>query len=128
NNAIYAPNGRAIVANGMVAQITAIANAGTGSLSGVASGFNAGGQIASDFFAASLAGAPPQNVVPKSALLVGTADSSSLPYDDFAGVARGAHHDIGAFRAIASGDPGWALAAAFKVLDGIFAGDFESHP
>ncbi|MBS0556239.1 MAG: right-handed parallel beta-helix repeat-containing protein [Proteobacteria bacterium] len=124
NNAIYAPNGNAIYANGALGGVTVVANAGAGSLSGVASGFDNSGNIASDFFSANLSGVPPQNLVPKGNVLVGTANASYLPSDDFSTNAR-TTADIGAYRAVASGNPGWPIQAGFKVDDQIFANGFE---
>jgi len=128
NNAIYAPNGDAIAANGTLTQLTLSANAGVGSLNGVAAGFNAGGNLATDFFGATLTGAPPQNLLPKGALLVGTANAALLPGEDFYANARGSQRDIGAYRANAIGNPGWPLQAGFKILDEIFVGDFQAQP
>lgn len=126
NNALYAPMGNAIQASTSGGSVTSIANAGQGSLSGVAAGFAATGNLANDFFAASLSGAPPQNLVPKGALLPGNANAGSLPTDDFALVARGGQADIGAYRANAAGNPGWRLRAGFKVTDAIFISGIEA--
>ena len=125
NNAIYAPNGRAIDANGTLAGITSVANAGQGVLNGVSSGFTATGNIGADFSAASLSGAPPQNLIPKSALLLASAQAADLPADDFDLVARNGQADIGAYRARSSGLPLWTIAPAFKDTDTIFAAGFE---
>lgn len=125
NNAIYAPNGNAIRASGNVSGVMLSANAGIGSLSGVSSGFNAAGNIANDFVGASLSGVPPQNLVPTGSLLVGAASAAYLPADDFSTNARGAASDIGAYRAVASGNPGWPLQAGFKITDAIFTNGFE---
>ncbi len=123
NNAIYAPNGDAVHASGTVAGVTLVANAGQGTLSGVSGAFNAAGNIANDFLGASLSGVPPQNVIPKSALLVGAGDAANLPIDDFDGHPRSGHVDIGAYRA--GGAPGWIISSAFKTLDEIHFGTFE---
>ena len=123
NNAIYAPNGDAVHASGTVAGVALVANAGQGTLSGVGGTFNATGDVANDFLGASLSGVPPQNLVPKSALLVGAGDATDLPVDDFDGHPRSGHVDIGAYGA---GDaPGWIIASAFKTLDEIHFGTFE---
>jgi Right handed beta helix region len=124
NNAIYAPNGRAIDANGTLGGIVSVANAGQGVLNGVSAGFNAGGSSAADFVAGSLSGMPPQNLLPKSALLVGKAATANLPGDDFDAHPRGAAADIGAYRTNAGGAPGWTITPGFKVLDEIFFDGF----
>jgi hypothetical protein len=125
NNAIYAPNGYAISASGTLTGITSIANAGQGSLNGVSTGFAASGNLMADFLGANLGGTPPQNLMPRGAVLVGTASTTYLPSDDFYSRPRNAQADIGAYRADAGGNPGWPLQAGFKILDEIFVGDFE---
>ena len=125
NNAIYAPNHYAIRADGTTADVVVIANAGQGALNGVSGAFVNTGNMANDFYAASLSGAPPQDLVPKGSLLVGAANTTYLPTDDFDGYARAGHADIGAYRTHSSGTPGWTIAAAFKVVDEIFPGNFE---
>ena len=120
NNAIYAPNGRAIDANGTLGGIVTSANAGQGALAGVSGGFGAGGNVAADFFGASLSGAPPQNLVPESAVLIGAAAAAYLSGDDFDGHPRGVRADIGAYRTSPGGASGWTIAAGFKVVDEIF--------
>ena len=125
NNAIYAPAGYAIRANGTSTGISVIANAGQGALSGVSGGFAATGNLTTDFFGATLSGVPPQDLIPKGSLLVGTANATYLPIDDFDGNSRAGHADIGAYRANATGTPGWIIAPAFKTVDEIFLGNFE---
>ncbi len=125
NNAIYAPTGYAIRASGTLTGLSVVANAGQGALSGVSTGFVGTGNVATDFFGASLSGVPPQNLIPKGALLAGAASATYLPFDDFDGYSRAAHADIGAYRANASGTPGWTIAPAFKIVDEIFLGNFE---
>jgi len=123
NNAIYAPNGEAMHASGTTGGVTLLANAGQGALNGVSGAFVNTGNIANDFVAASLSGAPRQNLKPKGALLVGTGNASDEPADDFDGASRSGHVDIGAYRA--GGSPSWTIAPAFKTLDEIFSGTFE---
>jgi hypothetical protein len=122
NNAIYAST--ALFASGTLAQVSIVANAGQGTLNGVSSGFNAAGNLLSDFFSANLSGVPPQNLLPTSFVLAGTANAAQLALDDFDGHPRGAHHDIGAYRADVSGVPGWVLQAGFKTLDEVFFDGF----
>ncbi len=125
NNAIYAPNHYAIRANGTTTDVILVANAGQGALNGVSGEFANTGNMTNDFYGASLSGAPPQNLVPKGALLVGTANAAYLPLDDFDGYARAGHADIGAYRTHSSGTPGWTITAGFKVVDEIFPANFE---
>ena len=126
NNALYAPNGNAVFANGSTNLVTMIANVGTGSLSGVSDGFDASGDIATDFTSASYSGAPPQDLVPPAGRLVGGADATNLPTDDFNAMSRNPQLDIGAYRSNASGNPGWPLQAGFKTFDPVFANGFET--
>ena len=126
NNALYAASGNAIFANGSTGSVTSIANVGTGSLSGVSGGFDASGDIAADFSNANFSGVPPQDLVPKTGRLVGTAEAATLTADDFNGQARTPLLDIGAYRSNPNGNPGWPLQAGFKALfDGIFADSFD---
>jgi len=125
NNALYAAAGNAVFANGATAQVTAIGNVGVGALNGVPGGFDAGGNLASDFGAANYSGAPPQDLVPRSGHLVGAADAATLARGDFNGLPRSMQRDVGAYRANAQGNPGWTLQAGFKTLVGIFADGFE---
>jgi hypothetical protein len=125
NNALYAASGNAVFASGSTGMVVLSANVGTGSLSGVAGGFDAGGNIATDFGAANYSGAPPQDLVPRTGHLVGSASAASVAHDDFNGLPRSASLDVGAYRANADGNPGWALQAGFKTLPGIFADGFD---
>jgi len=123
NNAIYAPNGEAVHASGITSGVTLVANAGQGVLNGVSGAFVSTGNIANDFVAATLSGTPPQNLKPKGVLLVGTGNAADEPVDDFDGLPRLGHNDIGAYRA--GGSPVWTIAPAFKTFDEIFLGNFE---
>jgi hypothetical protein len=126
NNALYAASGNAVFAGGSSILVTMIANVGTGSLSGVSGGFDASGDIAADFSDASYSGAPPQDLVPRSGRLVGTADAATLAADDFNLESRVPMLDVGAYRNNAAGNQGWPLQAGFKQLsDKIFADGFE---
>ena len=92
-------------------------NAGSGGLTGVGSGFDSSGSIALDLVAASFSGDLPQDVFPTdSPVLVDTADPGYLAQDDFNGLLRGSNADIGAYRHVAGGNPGWTLAEDFKEL------------
>jgi hypothetical protein len=126
NNALYAANGNAVFANGSTNLVTLVANIGMGGTSGVSGGFDAGGDIATDFSAASFSGQPPQDLVPRSGRLVGTADAATLVVDDFNTIARFPAVDVGAYRNDPAGNQGWPLQAGFKELDRIFADGFEA--
>jgi hypothetical protein len=125
NNALYAANGNAVFASGSTDLVTLAANVGMGSLSGVSGGFDASGNIATDFSDANFSGAPPQDLVPPSGRLVGTADAAAIAADDFNGVARSPDLDVGAYRNDPAGNQGWPLQAGFKQMDSIFANGFE---
>jgi parallel beta helix pectate lyase-like protein len=126
NNALYAPNGSAVFANGTTGLVTMIANVGTGALSGVSGGFDAGGDIATDFSDANYSGTPPQDLVPRAGRLVGSADAATIAGDDFNAVSRSPLVDVGAYRNDPAGNQGWPLQAGFKTLgDNIFADGFE---
>ncbi len=127
NNALYAASGNAVFAGGSSNLVTMIANVGSGSLSGVAGGFDSSGDIASDFSAASYSGAPPQDLVPRAGHLVGAADAATIAIDDFNAESRNPALDIGAYRNDPAGNQGWPLQAGFKQLgDAIFADGFDA--
>ena len=128
NNAIYAPHGYAIRATGSTGFVSASSNAGQGDPLGVTVGFDNGGNLANDFHAAAFTGAPPQNLMPKGAILVGAANAAYLPSEDYGARNRDIQADIGAYRANTNGNPGWPLQAGFKVLDAILANGFDPLP
>ena len=127
NNALYAANGNAVFANGSTNLVTLVANIGMGGISGVSGGFDASGDIASDFADADFSGAPPQDLVPRSGRLVGSADAATITVDDFNGFSRSPELDVGAYRNDPAGNRGWPLQAGFKELDRIFADGFEDR-
>ena len=127
NNALFAQSGDAIRVSGNTAQLTVVANVGTGGLNGVAGGFDASGDIGLDLVAASYSGQLPQDVFPAAAsLLVGAASTAYLASDDFNGRLRGGAADVGAYLWQPDGNPGWALAEDFKRLLTIFLDGFET--
>lgn len=125
NNALYSNHHNAVFASGTTNLVTLSHNVGSGSLSGVSGGFDASGDIATDFVAGSYSGMVPQNLVPKLRLL-GSADAARIASDDFDGVVRSSLLDVGAYRARANNLPSWTLQAAFKQSPTIFANGFES--
>lgn len=114
NNAVYAAAGRGIfVSGGNLAGLTVAGNVGTGGLSGTAGTLTAG-DLGADFVAASLSGAPPNDVFPKAAgALAGAGASAHVVSDDFNGTARGGVADVGAYK-VAGANPGWTLQDSFK--------------
>ncbi|HSS07536.1 MAG TPA: right-handed parallel beta-helix repeat-containing protein, partial [Rhodanobacteraceae bacterium] len=127
NNALYAASGNAVFANGSTNLVTLVANIGIGGMSGVSGGCDASGDIATDFSAASFSGQPPQDLVPASGRLVGSADAATLAVDDFNAIARFPTVDVGAYRNDPAGNQGWQLQAGFKEMDRIFADGFETR-
>jgi hypothetical protein len=128
NNALYAASGNAVFATGATNLVTLVANVGTGSLSGVSGGFDASGEITTDFSDANFSGVPPQDLVPRSGRLVGSADAATLATDDFNAEPRTPMLDVGAYRNDPSGNHGWPLQAGFKQLgDTVFADGFEGR-
>jgi hypothetical protein len=126
NNALYAANGNAVFAGGSTNLVTLVANIGMGSLSGVSGGFDASGDIATDFSAANFSGVPPQDLVPMTGRLVGSADTTTIAADDFNGALRAPALDVGAYRNDPAGNQGWQLQAGFKQLSNeIFADGFD---
>ena len=127
NNALYAQNGDAIRVSGDTSQLAVVANAGDGSTTGIGAGFDSSGSLAADLMAASYSGQLPQNVYPKnSPHLVSGASMAYLVSDDFNALARGRDNDIGAYKWVPGGNPGWVLAESFKQLPAIFLDGFES--
>ena len=87
---------------------------------------DATGDIATDFSAANYSGAPPQDLVPRSGKLVGTADAGTISIDDFNAVSRSPQLDVGAYRSNPAGNTGWPLQAGFKEFgDTIFKNGFD---
>lgn len=118
NNAIYTPEQKAIDNTGTA--ITTDGNAGEGATVGIASGWNGTGVLATDFVAANLSGATPNDVFPAfGSILIDTTSSeptsNSVP-DDFNGTPRAGFDDIGAYAYDPSGNPGWPLQADFKPM------------
>jgi len=126
NNAVYANTGNAIRVDGDLSDVTITNNRGEGSTVGVGSGFDGGGSLAIDLVAASYSGALPQDVFPANGSgLAGAADPVWRAPDDFNLTPRDTTDDIGAYRAAAGANPGWALTAGFKPSRWIFEDGFE---
>ncbi len=126
NNALYAQTGDAIRVSGNTSQLTVVANAGDGGTTGIGGGFDSSGSLAADLTAASYSGQLPQDVYPKDApRLVSGASMAYLAGDDFNALDRGRENDIGAYKWVPGGNPGWLLSASFKQLPAIFLDGFE---
>ena len=104
-------------------------------MNGVATGFDASGDIRLDFVAASYSGQLPQDLFPAAVsahtaddpfVTEGAADPVHLASDDFNGRLRGGAADVGAYLYQPDGNPGWALAKDFKQLLTIFMNGFET--
>lgn len=127
NNALFAQSGDAIRVSGSTSQLTVEGNAGSGGLTGIATGFNDVGNIVLDLVAADYSGDLPQDVFPSAAsILAGAASPVWVAVDDFNGSTRAGAADIGAYRWQDTGNPGWTLAAEFKQLLAVFLDGFES--
>ena len=123
NNALYASTGDSIRGGaGLTSFPTVSSNIGDGTVSGLTLGpseFDDTGDLATDFVAANLTGAPPNDVFPASgSLLVGAADPAYLAPDDFNAQPRTSPGDVGAYLFDPAGNLGWAIQAGFKALSG----------
>ena len=115
NNAIYSQSGTAIrLLSGNLGQVTVAGNVGHGGIEGASSGFTEGRGIAADLVNAHY-GVPPIDVFPKTgSALIGAAAAQYVPAIDFNSTSRTGSTDVGAYRYVATGNPGWTLAAGFK--------------
>lgn len=126
NNALYSQSGLAIRATGDLTNLTVLNNVGQGGTSGIASGFDNGGNLSDDFINASFTGDLPQNVFPKTgSLLINSANTTWNASDDFNLTSRTGSLDVGAYKYDANGNPGWTLAENFKPTDIIYSNGFE---
>ena len=118
NNAVYSQSGTAIrLISGATNLVTVAGNVGQGGISGSAGGYAEGNGIAADFVSGNFNGAPPIDVFPATgSALVGAGSPTQVAEFDFNGNSRQGVADAGAYTFDAGGSPGWALAAAFKVL------------
>ncbi len=123
NNALFAQSGNAIRVDGDLNEVVVIGNAGVGSVQGVTSGFDNGGNIGTDLVAASYSGSVPNDVFPATgSLLIAAGEGQHVVADDFNGTDRGGVADIGAYRYDANGNPGWTLQESFKEVSSSGAG------
>ncbi len=115
NNAVYSQSGSAIrVISGNTGLVTLAGNVGTGGLSGASSGYSAGKSVSEDFINGHLAGEPPIDLFPRpGSALIGAGNAAHRTATDFNGTPRSGT-DAGAYAYSPGGNPGWAIAAAFK--------------
>ncbi len=123
NNAVYNNAGAAIqLISGDLSLVTVAGNAGAGGLSGGGSGYKNGNGIGTDFVSGHYNGAPPIDLFPTAgSALRGAGSSTYVTMTDFNGTSRSGAADAGAYTYQPGGNPGWALAAGFKVATGIVA-------
>ncbi len=121
NNAVYSSSAAAIrLISGDLAQVTVAGNVGSGGISGASGGYTAGDGIDADFVDAGFDRAPPIDLFPSvGGALVGAGSAAYATAFDFNGTPRDGSADAGAYRFDADGNPGWALAAAFKQPAGV---------
>lgn len=123
NNAVYAESGAAInLISGNTSLVSLAGNVGRGGLSGAASGYVNGNGVAADFVNGHFNGAPPIDVFPRpGSALIGAALPAHAIATDFNGTGRAGSSDAGAYRFNAAGNPGWRIAAGFKLAAGVQA-------
>lgn len=116
NNAVYPSSGAAIrLISGNTSLVTVVGNVGTGGLSGGSGGFTTGKGLSGDFVNGHQNGAPPIDLFPREgSALVGAGAAAHVAEIDFNGTPRNGAADVGAYKYQAGGNPGWALAPAFK--------------
>ena len=105
SNAFYSQSGSAIqLISGNLGLVTVAGNVSS-----------RGSQMATDLINGHYGGAPPVDLFPKvGSALIGAADATHAEQIDFNGTSRTGSADAGAYRFVATGNPGWALSAAFK--------------
>jgi hypothetical protein len=110
NNALYAQTGRAFYANGTNGLVfEGNVGMGGGTLEITS------GDLDMDFIDASFAGEPPMNAFPESGgALPEGGYAAYVATDDFNGTERNGAPDVGAYAYTGEGNPGWAIASAFK--------------
>jgi MYXO-CTERM domain-containing protein len=110
NNALYAQNGSAIRVGGELGELIMAGNYGVGAFDGAANEFDGSGSLESDFVAASFSGMVPNDVFPSTGSgLIGAADVVHVVMDDFNGIPRDGAADVGAYKFVSTGNPGWPL-------------------
>lgn len=115
NNAIYSEGGTALQVGGDTSGLTVTGNVGSGATTGFSGGFDAGGDLATDFVSASYAGGPPIDVFPAAgSALIAAGDAGHVAADDFNGTDRGGVADVGAYKYDAAGNPGWTIQEGLK--------------
>ncbi len=124
NNAVYTDGASAIRIVGSDATVIVSGNVGVGGLEGTTQDGLATGDLAADFLAAHLDGAPPIDCYPTAdGALPGAADLAYLAADDFNGTDRTGSADAGAYRFDAGGNPGWTIIPDFKDATPVIVGE-----
>jgi len=115
NNAIYSRSNRAIRLSNLT-NITLDSNVGSGSVSPSipTSGFDASGNIATDFSNLDWAG-PGRDAFPAAlSKLIAAGNLALQPVDDFNGTLRAGSIDVGAYVYEVNENPGWPITGEFK--------------
>jgi hypothetical protein len=120
NNAVYSQTDAAIrLISGNTGLVTLVGNVGAGGTSGSSAGYTEGNGIGADFVNGHYNGAPPIDVFPaEGSALIAVGSKQHVATNDFNGNSRRGIADAGAYRFQSGGNPGWALAPAFKELTG----------
>jgi hypothetical protein len=120
NNAVYSQTVAAIgLISGNTGLVTLVGNVGAGGISGSSAGYTEGNGIGADFVNGHYGGAPPIDVFTiEGSALIAVGSTLHVATNDFNGNSRQGIADAGAYRFQSGGNPGWALAPAFKALTG----------
>lgn len=115
NNALFNASGNAIQVPPATPSVVVTGNAGTGTLSGTAVGFDGSGDLSVDLMDATYSAALPQDLSPSpGSLLIDAGDPLYAARRDFERVVRKRTVDIGAYRFLEGRGLGWELAAEVK--------------
>jgi hypothetical protein len=115
NNAIYSRTNRAIRLPSLN-RVTLDRNVGSGSVSPSipTTGFDASGNITTDFVDLDWNG-PSRDVYPAVlSALIDAGNPTFQPFDDFNGTLRAGNMDVGAYVFDSDGNPGWTVTSGFK--------------
>jgi len=118
NNAIYSRSNFALRLPSNLSQVTLANNVGSGSVTPniPTSGFDASGNIATDFVDLDWAG-PGRDAFPALlSKLIGAGDSALQAFKDFNGTSRAGSADVGAYVFNPNGNPGWQVGEGFKTV------------
>ena len=117
NNAIYAQGQAIRLISGDIVRVQLAGNVGAGGLSGASTGYTDGNGIASDMVNGNYAGGPPIDPFPaQGSALIGAGNADNIVADDFNGTPRSGAADVGAYKFVEGGNPGWQIAEGFKSM------------